>query len=132
MRVMRLLTDNFYLSDEAGPESVIAECDAIILASVSRECIGFGILAPSKTGENAMKELAYLVVQDNFRGKGIGSSILSACESATRRLGASKLTLLAVDGDCARLYRRHGYGSTAGDNLRYDTEATRLTKNLYS
>jgi len=69
--------------------------------------VGFAIL--SLSGRAA--ELAAIAVSEPERGRGVGRSLLSACEDAARRAGAPLLTLRTAEANLAafELFHKRGY-----------------------
>jgi len=60
-----------------------------------------------------------LMVLDGYRGKGIGTGLMSAVEDKARQLGCCKVTLeVRDDNETAQvLYAREGFSCAKGDDL---------------
>lgn len=60
-----------------------------------------------------------LMVLDGYRGKGVGTGLMSAVEDKARELGCCKVTLEVRDDNAAAqgLYAREGFSCAKGDDL---------------
>lgn len=103
---------------------------AIFIASVDGQDAGFGILnytsryAPFKRLN--IPEIQDLNVQPDWRGRGIASAIIAACEGAAREEGCDDIGLGvglgASYGPAQRLYVKLGY-MPDGSGAMYDHKA---------
>ncbi|EDL66775.1 GNAT family N-acetyltransferase [Bacillus sp. SG-1] len=73
-------------------KNVVTEGGAVILAVVEEKVVGFAVIEPASFGKTAVyKELSYIHVAREARGKGIGAYLFTAAKNKAREMGADKL-----------------------------------------
>lgn len=89
----------------------------VLLAEVDHQPVGVavGFVGFSTFSARGLLNLHDLAVLPDWRGRGVGSRLLAACEAIARARGYCKVTLeVRPDNVAARgLYARHGFGARA-------------------
>lgn len=90
--------------------------------------VTFGLESGSRT-DVVRGVVENLYVAPDYRGRGVGSTLLSTAEGHLRELGADVLSLrtMADNDDARRFYRRHGYRAHRVE-LEKPTESDNLSK----
>ncbi|MCE5239732.1 GNAT family N-acetyltransferase [bacterium] len=93
-------------------ESLTGEDYAVIVATVSRQPVGFAIFGPRPLTDRTY-DLYWLAVDPACHGQGVGRKLLRRVEDETRRLGGRVLIIETSDtpsyAPARRLYERAGY-----------------------
>jgi len=88
----------------------------VFVAEAEQKIVGMCTLQPLiSTAEGGTVGLVEdMVVDDAWRGRGIGGRLLAAIEDTARRQGMSRLQLLrdSENGQAAAFYRKHGWRGT--------------------
>jgi N-acetylglutamate synthase-like GNAT family acetyltransferase len=92
------------LDDEIKDESV-----KIIVCEESGNVIGTGRASFNSTTEAQIRSMA---VEENYKGKGIGSLIISELEKRVIKLGVKKIVIDSRD-TAEKFYEKHGYTATS-------------------
>lgn len=85
-----------------------------LVAEVDGQRAGFVLLLPNMPDEATLDPqafMAYMAVSTEYRGKGVGTALLEAAESAARNHGAPYLALMVTEENAAarNLYEKSGY-----------------------
>jgi len=88
----------------------------LLIAQAELAPIGFLILVtdlPDEVTMMAQGFVAYMAVEPDARGRGVGSALLSAAEAAARKRGLSHIALMVTEGNSAarELYAQAGFGT---------------------
>lgn len=71
---------------------VIDQGGAVIIANEDAAVVGFAVIEPGEFGQHSRyRELSYIHVSREHRGKGIGKDLFSVVLDAAKQLGADKL-----------------------------------------
>ena len=115
----------------AHPEIYTQDGSHVLSAHIDGKVAG--AVALKRHGEGDY-ELTKMAVDSDFRGRGIGQVLMSACESyAKNSLGLSRLWLLSNTGNAAaiRLYKRNGWTvNHEGPHPRYARADIGMEKDL--
>ena len=101
----------------AFPADSQPELDLLILASVNAR--GYNLKELFFEGEAGTYYLSTMAVDPRFRGRGIGTALMTAAEAEGARLGFARASLLVeTEKEKARaLYERLGYGISKTVNI---------------
>ena len=102
--------------DDEGRALFVAESDGAVVGTADV------VIVQNLT--HAARPIAYVenvVVERDYRGRGIGAALMAACETRARAAGAYKLQLLsnADRTDAHRFYDSLGYTQSANGYRRY-------------
>lgn len=95
-------------------EIVTAQSHIAFVATEAGKRVGFVLLLdelPDEVTLTAQGFIAYMAVNPDRRGAGIGTALLAAAEGEARRLGLPYMALMVTEENAAarRLYQRAGY-----------------------
>ena len=96
------------LAGSNADETWVAERDAEIVGLVGLH------LSESLEHDGPVGKISEIVVEERFRGKGIGATLMEAAEREARRRGCVLLFLTTAErrGEAHRFYRRLGFEET--------------------
>jgi len=108
-------------------DSIDGSAFHLLLLDSGGKALACGRLHLHSPGE---AQVRYMAVEENGRGRGYGSQILTALETEARRRGAGKIVLNARD-DAVEFYAHRGYAVTGdGETLFGAIRHTRMAKSL--
>ncbi len=99
----------------------------LLLLDSAGQALACGRLHLNSPGE---AQVRYMAVEENGRGRGYGSQVLTALETEARRLGAGKIVLNARE-NAVEFYAHRGYGVIGeAETLFGAIPHTRMAKSL--
>lgn len=103
-------------------EHLLRQCadtgGTLLVSELDGEVVGYASLLAEISSADDHDEVDYLYayvgdlgVAEGLRGRGVGTALLVACEARARAAGREwlRISVLAANGDAARLYRRLGF-----------------------
>jgi ribosomal protein S18 acetylase RimI-like enzyme len=91
--------------------TMIASSDVTTLVADEDGVVGMAAFGPARDDEDGVVELYALYVDPAAWRKGVGTSLLTACE------GVTVLWVLADNERARAFYRRHGFAADGGSKL---------------